>query len=132
MHASGSTVDAPGTDDGELGCGGGDTDGGGGHAVGGSRSIPGTAVACGDPISVAGAAAVGSAPISLPGIAAVPPPPITLAYAVEATAGGPTRLPNAGVLEVWREVLFFSFKMGHCFGRLVMTVNFKLNFRLGM
>jgi hypothetical protein len=86
MHAGGSTVGALSIDDGELGCGGGDMDGGGGCAVSGSRFVRCTAAVDGTLISVPDAAAAGGAPhlcpwrsssgqrpISLPGAAVAPP-----------------------------------------------------------
>jgi hypothetical protein len=72
MHAGGSTVSVLGIDDGELGCGGGDMDGGGGCAVSGSRfircaaAVGGTLISIPDRISVLGVAAVGGAPSPCP------------------------------------------------------------------
>jgi hypothetical protein len=71
-------------DDGELGCGGGDTNGRGATCIDGSgsgRAVTGS-------ISLSGIAA-GGAPVSLLGMAA---------------GGAPITLLDAGVLEVWREV----------------------------
>jgi hypothetical protein len=71
MHAGGSTVGALSIDDGELGCGGGDMDGGGGCAVSGSRFVRCAAAVGGTLISVPDAAAAGGALISVLGVAAV-------------------------------------------------------------